>query len=625
MIRNPSLRDLPLGIQQKYIIVTSNYVARQHGVTKLMSVSDAKEKCPQLVLVNGEDLTCYREMSYKVTDLLMSHCPLVERLGFDENFVDVTELVESRLKETPLSALSFVGHIYNQETSAVSAKDYPRLAIGSHIAAELRDAVHTKLGLTGCAGIASNKLLAKLVSGAFKPNQQTTLLPECTVTLMHSLSGLRRVPGVGPRTAQRLQALGLHSVSDLQLFPLVDLVKEFGEAHAKRIQNLARGIDVSMVTPTGPPQSLSDEDSFKKMSTMAEVSQKIEELLASLIDRMHKDGRQPMTFRLTIRRLSTANKWFNRESRQCPIPSFLSQKIALGSSDVLTHLVTVAVKLFHKLVDTSEAFHLTLINVCFCNLQSRSVSRGSIASFFSHKPPQKPQSSSRHTGPPSPRQPISPTPTQSHGRRGGSDYSVEERTGASRSPKTSGLEEGAFPRLPPDVDPDVFKVLPQHIQEELLSNFQTERSGIPSVLTTDLEDQTGFSHIFPEPLKRASQSVRSEERGAVCREYDAGSSREDGNEFSVPQDPVGMRVEHDNSSKSVTSNSVSGADFPHNVDPCVFSQLPADMQRELLSEWRQQKPIFKMPSRPSGTGGASRDKKTKGPQTNNLLKYFKPS
>lgn len=56
-----------LGIQQKYIIVTCNYVAREHGVNKLMSVTDAVEKCPQLVLVKGEDLTHYREMSYKVT------------------------------------------------------------------------------------------------------------------------------------------------------------------------------------------------------------------------------------------------------------------------------------------------------------------------------------------------------------------------------------------------------------------------------------------------------------------------------------------------------------------------------------------------------------------------------
>lgn len=58
---------LSSGIQQKYIIVTCNYVAREMGVTKLMSVAAAKKKCPQLLLVKGEDLTHYREMSYKVT------------------------------------------------------------------------------------------------------------------------------------------------------------------------------------------------------------------------------------------------------------------------------------------------------------------------------------------------------------------------------------------------------------------------------------------------------------------------------------------------------------------------------------------------------------------------------
>lgn len=69
------------------------------------------------------------------------------------------------------------------------------MALGSHVAAELRDAVHSKLGLTGCAGVATSKLLAKLVSGTFKPNQQTTLLPENVGDIMGSLSGLRKVPG----------------------------------------------------------------------------------------------------------------------------------------------------------------------------------------------------------------------------------------------------------------------------------------------------------------------------------------------------------------------------------------------------------------------------------------------
>lgn len=73
--------------------------------------------------------------------------------------------------------------------------EHIRLATGSQIAAELREAMHDRLGLTGSAGLASNKLLAKLVSGTFKPNQQTVLLPESRQDLMASLGCISKVPG----------------------------------------------------------------------------------------------------------------------------------------------------------------------------------------------------------------------------------------------------------------------------------------------------------------------------------------------------------------------------------------------------------------------------------------------
>ncbi|RXM93341.1 DNA polymerase iota [Acipenser ruthenus] len=247
-----------------------------------MSVIDAKEKCPQLILVSGEDLTHYREISYKVTAI----APRVEE------------------------------HI--------------RLAVGSQIAAELRTALYKKLGLTGCAGIATNKTLSKLVSGIFKPNQQTTLLPESTALLLSCLEHLKKVPGVGYRTAQKLQSLGLSRIQDLQVFPLATLEKVLGAVAAQRIHSLSHGVDEAPVTPSGPPQSLSDEDSFRNISTETEVVQKIEELLTNLLDRMQKDGRQPRTVRLTVRRFSATNKWFSRESRQCPIPNHIGQRITTG-------------------------------------------------------------------------------------------------------------------------------------------------------------------------------------------------------------------------------------------------------------------------------------------------------
>ncbi|KAM6944978.1 DNA polymerase iota [Lycodopsis pacificus] len=660
MIRNPALREVPLGIQQKYIIVTCNYVARDQGVTKLMSVTDAKEKCPQLVLVKGEDLTHYREMSYKLTELLMSYCPLVERLGFDENFMDITKMVERKLAETTESNnFSFKGHVYNHLSADVKASDHPRLALGSHVAAELRDAIHSKLGLTGCAGVATNKLLAKLVAGSFKPNQQTTLLPENVGDIMGRLSGLRKVPGVGHQTAKRLQALGLVSVKDLQLFPLNNLVKEFGGPSAQRLKNLALGVDDSPVTPTGAPQSLSDEDSFKKMSSTKEVLEKIQELLSSLLERMHKDGRQPQTFRLTIRRYSATNKWFSRESRQCPIPNHVGQKITSASGDdAVVQLVSLAMKLFHKMVDRSAAFHLTLINVCFSNLQTRGAAvsgKGSITSFFAHS------SSPRKT------QIFSPQSQDASSQSGTTDHQLSahsvitqptppQKTVTSESPCSSGAELYGLKRkqrpvvavknpplqkescstarsdpkisvthrLPPNVDPEVFRLLPEEIQKELLSPAYTNSlpglsTSSPAVVNVPNVTKNKSPQSFSDSqnikdIKEAVEKLDPSDRPTTVNQRPEGTSAFLGENVTEEGRPSFSRS--------------SDCDFPGNVDPQVFSELPPDVQKELMSGWKQQKPVLKTPSsRKPGRSLMSKDRKAagKGSQANNLLKYFKPS
>ncbi|XP_034398233.1 DNA polymerase iota isoform X2 [Cyclopterus lumpus] len=647
MIRNPALREVPLGVQQKYIVVTCNYVARDQGVTKLMSVAVAKEKCPQLVLVKGEDLTRYREMSYKLTELLTSYCPLVERLGFDENFMDITKMVERRLAETPESYnFSFQGHVYNRLSADVKASDHPRLALGSHIAAELRDAIHSKLGLTGCAGVATNKLLAKLVSGAFKPNQQTSLLPEDIGDIMGSLSGVRKVPGVGHQTAKRLQALGLVSVKDLQLFPLGDLGKEFGGPSAQRLKNLSLGVDDSAVVPTGAPQSLSDEDSFKKMSTTKDVLEKIQELLSSLVERMHKDGRPPQTFRLTIRRYSATNKWFGRESRQCPIPNHVGQKITSDSADdAVVQLVPLAMKLFHKMVDCSAAFHLTLINVCFSNLQTRGAAvggKGSITSFFTHSTSQSQDASSDHQ-------------LSAHGVM--TQFTPPQKTVATESPRGSGAElyglnrkqrpavavkkpplqkescsttrsHPEIPpgthRLPPNVDPEVFRLLPEELQKELLSPADTNSlPGLPTCSPAAVNVPNITTNKSPQSVSD-SRNIKDVE-GAVAKSDPPDWTT------TVNRRPEGLSAflgENVTEEGRPSFPRPADCEFPGNVDPTVFSELPPDVQRELMSGWKQQKAVLKTPSsrKPGRRSPMIKDRKAagKGTQANNLLKYFKP-
>ncbi|XP_072717123.1 DNA polymerase iota isoform X1 [Ciconia boyciana] len=674
MIRNPELRDKPLGVQQKSIVVTSNYEARKLGVKKLMSVKDAKEKCPQLILVNGEDLTPYREMSYKVTELLGEFCPLVERLGFDENFVDITEIVEKRLNQLQQSGCFRVcvsGHVYNNQALNLQDTTHVRLVIGSQLAEEFREAIHARLGLTGCAGVASNKLLSKLVSGTFKPNQQTVLLPESCQDLIRSLQHIQKVPGIGYKTAKRLETLGVRTACDLQAFPSAVLEKELGVSIAQRIQKLSYGEDDSPVTPSGPPQSFSDEDSFKKCSSEVEVKEKIEELLPSLLDRIHKDGRQPHTVRLTIRQFSSTDKWFHRESRQCPIPPHLIQKFGKESSNVISPLVDILMKLFRKMIDVHLPFHLTLLNVCFSNLKDLpSSKKGSIGFYLKQMSP--PSGSSKR---------VREVEDVSQGEGSASWNQSCNRTGTTKTRKLSeekkssikkaGIPDFPFHLSPGEIDQQVFRELPEDIQNEIISEkteaIPTENvSGQPSVCSAEEVHSTspnseglnsdthsvGCSihlmsvHESAAVVAHSSRATCSSEcpRSALTsssmekqptdslnfRERDL-SSLEGGDSQSVLRVPVLDKDKQafETTSEDKTYSRQAGIVFPPNVDTQTFYELPADVQEELLAEWKKnQEPVSKTSmDKPPEKPKTNKGRRNTAPclsQSNSLLRYFKP-
>ncbi|XP_077202915.1 DNA polymerase iota isoform X2 [Paroedura picta] len=666
MLCNPELRGKPLAVRQKTLVVTSNYEARGLGVKKATTVKEARETCPQLVLVNGEDLTKYREMSYKVTALLEEFTPLVERLGLDENFVDVTEMAERRLEERGKdgsSQIAISGHVYGDQTFSLHDPVHVRLAAGSQIAAEMRASVHARLGLTGCAGIASNKVLSKLVSGAFRPNQQTVLLPEGRHGLMAGLEHIRKLPGIGSKTAQRLAAVGLTTICDLQMCSAAVLERELGVSAARHLQKVSRGEDDAPVAPSGPPQSLSDEDSFRKCTSEAEVEKKVGELIASLLGRLYKDGRKPHTIRLSLRRVS---RGFSRESRQCPIPSHVVQRIGTDDSSIQTQLVALVMKLFHKMINVKAPFHLTLLSVCFANLKAPPTSAKQSIGFYLTRPSpsirnrlvQKTENSGAERTPP-------------EGRLGGCEVAPGEGSGSttqmpSETPgQIAGLE---FPLrlLPAGIDYNVFDQLPRDINEEIISSQKGERNTVESLLSQSLF---------------ASREERLDEARNQARHAPQCSGRTRQHIFSsVPSDlgspnraspPAGLRFTPQHRSLEVTTKTPvsklmpaafetsspgwplcrqtcvpelqeqteegsprdrdqkgeSRCALPPSVDAKTFSELPAEIQKELMVEWESREPVCKL--RVARTPSKLQTKKTGGRpshrQSNSLLRYFKPA
>lgn len=335
--RQPSLKGLPLGIKQKGIVATCNYVARHHGVKKLMLIAEAKKICPDLVLADGEDLSPFRDVSKRLYALLRSYswCGKVERLGLDETFLDVTDIVSYNVELLNWNALqqsyfclsrsdpevgfaydatSFAGCVHGDDRGhALEDVVRMRLLVASHFARYLRLKIEEE-GYTTACGIATNKLLAKLVGDRNKPRNQTTLLallPEDVLSFMDE-HRLRKVPGIGAKTTRVLEGFVLGKEIDpniytMECFTTAGQVRthpsisgpalerllsgpgsEKGLGH--KVWSLLHGVDDTPVkSARDVPTQISIEDSYKGLNTPAEIHRELLAITTSLLRRMHTD------------------------------------------------------------------------------------------------------------------------------------------------------------------------------------------------------------------------------------------------------------------------------------------------------------------------------------------------
>uniref|UniRef100_A0A1A9W5P7 UmuC domain-containing protein n=1 Tax=Glossina brevipalpis TaxID=37001 RepID=A0A1A9W5P7_9MUSC len=403
-IKNPSLCSQPLGVQQKNFVVTCNYKARSHGVKKLMLVADAKRLCPDLILVNGEDLTPYRQMSQKIYELLLNFTPSVEKLGLDENFMDVSLLVEKRKQQMGITCISDInlsqveGFIYPADgmnlNSCCCGCAYS-LTLGTQIAQEIRKDLHTKLGITCCAGISYNKLLAKLVGAQNKPNQQTVLVSSYAEQFMRNLGGLHRVTGIGQKTESLLLESGIANIEELQRCDMDILRKKFGYETAMKLKDLAFGRDTGTVRTTGKPKSIGLEDSCKPISVRNEVEERFRLLLMRLMEQqVAEDGRIPICIKVILRKYDAQKKSSHRETKQVNIlPSLFKMTPCTdtGGAKVIfsegaqEKLLKIIMRLFERVVDLTKPFNITLIGLAFSKFQQRKLGSSSIANFLIKK------------------------------------------------------------------------------------------------------------------------------------------------------------------------------------------------------------------------------------------------
>ncbi|MCL5057842.1 MAG: DNA polymerase IV [Actinobacteria bacterium] len=227
---NPALQGMPLAVggkaEERGVIATASYEARRYGIRSAMPTATALRLCPGLVLV-PPDHKKYALVSEKLMDILRRYTPVIEPVSLDEAFMDVT------------GSLKLFGGAE---------------AIGKMVQADIKSA----LSLTASVGVGPNKFIAKLASDWKKPEGLTVVGDVEGFLAGLAISSLW---GVGPQTVEKLEKIGIKTVTDLKGLSCRYLAGQFGVA-GERLYQMARGIDPRPVTPERKAKSVGREITF---------------------------------------------------------------------------------------------------------------------------------------------------------------------------------------------------------------------------------------------------------------------------------------------------------------------------------------------------------------------------
>ena len=228
---NPELKGkaVVIGMGARGVVSAANYEARKFGIHSAMPVGRARRLAPHAIFL-PVDMPRYQEVSSHVMEIFESFTPWIEPISLDEAFLDV----------------SGVGRLLGS----------PR-----EIAIAIRAKVLAQEGITCSVGIAPSKFIAKLASEHCKPDGMLEIEAEHILSFLHPLP-IRAIWGVGPKTAQTLERLGLRTIADIANLPRSTLIRALGEANGASLYELAWGRDYRDVSAHDPTKSISAAETF---------------------------------------------------------------------------------------------------------------------------------------------------------------------------------------------------------------------------------------------------------------------------------------------------------------------------------------------------------------------------
>lgn len=254
----PEYQKVPIAVGfdgPRSVLCTCNYLARTFGVRSAMPAIQAKKLCPELKIVSAR-MAVYKEISNHIRAIFRRYTDKIEPLSLDEAYLDVT----------------------NSEHCQGSA---------TLIAEEIRQAIFDELRLTASAGVAPNKFLAKIASDENKPNGLCVVSPDKVEQFVEKLP-LKKLPGIGPKTADKLSAHGLITCEDVRLAKFENLVPLLGN-NVFSLYQRCFGIDEREVVTDRIRKSLGVEQTFATdLAELAQCQQVITELYQKLTERFSR-------------------------------------------------------------------------------------------------------------------------------------------------------------------------------------------------------------------------------------------------------------------------------------------------------------------------------------------------
>jgi DNA polymerase-4 len=308
-LRDPTLRGKPFAVggdpNRRGVVASCSYPARLRGIRSAMPMATALRLCPEMLIVR-QDFSAYKAASAQVMQKIRALGVPVEQISIDEAFFDL------------------------------SSRQHP-----AQVARQLQEEIYLDLGLPCSVGLASNKLVAKIANDVGKAAQKNAVPPRAFTQVETGKEAdflaplpIRRLWGVGPKTAKRLAELGIRSIGDLARQDEVKMLRRFGQ-NGYELTRRARGIDTRPLSPKHKSKSISQERTFSvDKRDQAELLQVLRKEARAVAKNLQNKGLLAKTVKIKL--------------RQADFTTFTRQSTLENSTNDAETIIKHAEKLFER-------------------------------------------------------------------------------------------------------------------------------------------------------------------------------------------------------------------------------------------------------------------------------------